>query len=374
MADYVIIGGGVYGCAVAWELAQQGVDVCLLEAKTIASGASGGLGRRGVRASGRDVRELPLMEEAYQIWPILHEQLDGFTGYEQPGQLLIFEQEEDRGPLDAQLWVQLQNGIESQMLSQTAVREREPHISEQIIGAIYTPEDGIADHTATTRSYASAAEKLGVDIREHTPAIQLERKNGRVTAVLTTQEERVDVKKGVLLVSNAHSQQFLLNELNIRLPLWPMYPQVMHTEPLEFQPVQHLIGHFRRVLAMKPSPKHQVMISGGWRGRLNQVTNRVEPVEAQVQGNLAEAVATYPCLAGVGIAEVSVERPELICQDGVPIIDTFAGAENMVLATGWCGHGWALAPAVAKHLAAWLLTGLRPERLRPFAYSRFFVT
>ena len=373
MADYVIIGGGVYGCAVAWELAQQGVDVCLLEAKTVGSGASGGLGRRGVRASGRDVRELPLMEEAYRLWPTLHEQLDGFVGYEQLGQLLLFEREQDRGPLEAQLWLQQQNGIESRWLSQAAVRELEPEISEQITGAIFTPEDGIADHTATTRSYARAAEKLGVDIREYTPAIQLERKNGRVTAVLTTQEERIDVKKGVLLVSNAHSQQFLLNEIGVRLPLWAMYPQVMHTEPLPFQPVRHLIGHAHRVLAIKPSPHNQVMISGGWRGRLNQVTNQVEPVAAQVEGNLAEAVSVYPSLAGAGVAEVSVERPELICIDDVPIMDRFAGAENMVVATGWSGHGWALAPAVAKHLAAWLLTGERPARLQPFGYSRFFV-
>jgi sarcosine oxidase subunit beta len=54
MADYVIIGGGIYGCTVAWHLAKQGADVHLLEANTIASGASGGLGKRGVRANGRD--------------------------------------------------------------------------------------------------------------------------------------------------------------------------------------------------------------------------------------------------------------------------------------------------------------------------------
>ena len=69
MADYVIVGGGIHGCAVAWELATRGADVLLLEAKSIASGASGGLGERGVRANGRDLRELPLMRLAYDIWP-----------------------------------------------------------------------------------------------------------------------------------------------------------------------------------------------------------------------------------------------------------------------------------------------------------------
>jgi glycerol-3-phosphate dehydrogenase len=43
MADFVILGGGVYGAGVAWELACRGAEVHLLEAKTIAGGASGGL-------------------------------------------------------------------------------------------------------------------------------------------------------------------------------------------------------------------------------------------------------------------------------------------------------------------------------------------
>ena len=69
MTEFVIVGGGIYGCAVAWELAKRGADVLLLEAQSIASGASGGLGERGVRANGRDLRELPLMRLAYDIWP-----------------------------------------------------------------------------------------------------------------------------------------------------------------------------------------------------------------------------------------------------------------------------------------------------------------
>ena len=47
-------------------------------------------------------------------------------------------------------------------LESSGWRELEPEISEQIIGAILTAEDGIADHMATMRSYARVAEKLGV--------------------------------------------------------------------------------------------------------------------------------------------------------------------------------------------------------------------
>jgi len=73
--DFVIVGGGVYGAGVAWELARRGADVLLLEAQQIACGASGGLGKRGVRANGRDLRELPLMRLAYDLWPTLAEDI-----------------------------------------------------------------------------------------------------------------------------------------------------------------------------------------------------------------------------------------------------------------------------------------------------------
>ena len=372
MPDFVIIGGGVYGCATAWELASKGAEVCLLEAKTIASGASGGLGSRGVRASGRDVRELPLMEEAYEIWPTLHEQLNGPTRYQRLGQLLLIEEALDLVKLEPQLWLQNQNGIESHLFNEDELRELEPYLSPKIRAAIFTPNDGIADHTLTTQSYANAAKNLGADIREETAVQRLELKGDKVSAVITASDERIPVGKAVLLASNAHSQPFLQTELGITLPVWKMQPQVIHTEPVDPQPVRHLIAHASRTLAMKPSLGNRVMISGGWHGVINPGTGQVEAAQDQVDGNLAQAVATYPCLDGVKVEEVSVERSELISQDGVPIIDRFSRAENMVVATGWCGHGWAIAPSTARHIANWMFSNKRPERLDAFRYSRFF--
>ena len=106
-ADFVIVGGGVYGCGVAWHLAKQGADVLLLEANTIASGASGGLGKRGVRANGRHHAKLPLMAMAYQQWPTLHEEIDHFTGYERCGLLLLIEREIEERTLEAREWLQI---------------------------------------------------------------------------------------------------------------------------------------------------------------------------------------------------------------------------------------------------------------------------
>ena len=89
VADVVIIGGGVNGCAAAYYLAKSGVkNVAVLEAsKSIGHGGSSRNGG-GVRQSGRDVRELPYAMYGIQnMWPTLSEELGVDTEYTQKGNL-----------------------------------------------------------------------------------------------------------------------------------------------------------------------------------------------------------------------------------------------------------------------------------------------
>ncbi len=369
--DFVIVGGGVYGAGVAWELATRGAEVMVLEAGAIASGASGGLGKRGVRANGRDGRELPLMRAAYEIWPELHEQVGAPTGYERGGNLHLIERERDMAGASAQAWAQEQQGIPTQLLDASEVREMEPSLSSRILGALYCPNDGVADHTATTQVLAQAAQRHGAVIREHTPVVGLERSGDRIAALITAQEERIEVGRTVLMLANTFVPEVLQAQFGVTLPVWTMWPQIVLTEPVAPMPVHHLIGHASRLLAMKSTPDGRVMISGGWRGRLNPETGRGEPQPDQVAGNVAEAVAVYPCLEGVGVAEAKTDRRESMTVDGIPIIDRIPGISNAVFATGWSGHGWAIAPAVSQLLAAWVYADEASPLLHPFRYSRF---
>jgi len=374
MADFVIVGGGIYGCTVAWELAKQGVDVHLLEAKTIASGASGGLGERGVRANGRDVRELPLMRMAYEQWTTLHDEIEGTTGYRRLGHLLLIEREQDLARAKAQVWMQEQQGIPSQLIEAGELREMESSLSENVIGAIYCPNDGVADHTQTTRSMATAAQKRGAIIHENTPLINIECQGDKIKAVIASidgEEMRIPVNKKVILLSNYHVVPFVKQHLNIELPFWRMLPQVMALEAINPMPIKHLIGHAHRTLAIKPLLDNRVMISGGWHGRWNESTQQGDPIPEQVEGNRQEAIAVYPNLADVPVDKAFTDRTEMISIDGIPIIDTLPGANNMLIGVGWSGHGWAISPAVSKLIAEWTLTNKRPELFAPFRYDRF---
>jgi sarcosine oxidase subunit beta len=352
-------------------LARRGASTVVLEEAAVASGASGGLGERGVRANGRDLRELPLMRASYERWISLHEEVSGPTGYRRLGGLTLIERERDLAAAPAQVWMQNQAGIPTHLLTAEQVRELEPHVSDTVIGAIHCPLDGVADHTATTRSLAQAAQRHGAQIREGTRLARIEEQAGQVIAVFTETGERIPVDKALILLTNTHIPQFLHEIAGVTLPVWRRLPQIVLTEPLDPVPIRHLIGHAHRRLAMKATPDGRVMISGGWAGRWDEALGQGLTRPDQVAGNVAEAVAVYPHLAQISISQAGADRLETSSVDGIPIIDRLDALPNLFYATGWCGHGWAIAPATTRLLADWVLTGTRPTLLAPFAYSRF---
>lgn len=372
MAENLIIGGGVYGTAVSWELVRHGAGSHLLESSRIGAGASSGPGRRGVRANGRDPREIPLIRKAHDMWPTLHEELGVAPLFERTGQLLLIERQEDMPEAEARVLLQDSMGIPSRLLVGAEVRDYEPDVSDDIRAAIYCPQDGVADHTATTQAYAAKAAAAGAVIDEGVAAARLVTHQDRVTAVETADGSRIPVEDNLFVLANSGVNALISDHL--KLPVWASAFQVLLSAPLDDVPVRHLVGHAHRTLALKAEPGNRVMISGGRQGRWHDSRKTGETIDGEVTANVADAVATYPSLQGIEIECADAGHLESLSIDNVPIIDRLPGLANAYFATGWSGHGWAIAPAVAQLLVAWALDGKRPDLLAPFRYSRFVRT
>ena len=369
MAEFVIVGGGVYGAGVAYWLAEQGAEVVLLEARQIGNGASAGPGKRGTRANGRDVRELALIRLSHDMWPSLHERLGVEPFFERTGHLQLIEREQDVAAAEARALMQNTFGTETHLLDQARVREMEPGVSGAIIGALHCPRDGVTDHTAATQAFADAAGRAGVDIRTNTRAKEIESSGGRVTAVITSTGERIEVGRGLFMLANAGVQSLLGERL--RLPIWSRTFQVLVTAPIEGAGIRHLIGHMSRTLAVKAEAGNRIMISGGLPGVWDAEKERGTALESSIAANLADAAAVFPELDGATIELADADHLETVSVDGVPVIDEVPGLANAIYATAWCGHGWAIAPAVTEMLAQWGLSRRKPELLAPFSHQRF---
>ena len=170
-SEVVIIGGGIYGTSLAYQLACAGKTVTLLEAGEIACGASGGPGERGVRANGRDLRELPICAIAQQLWGDYQERIRGRgwvppDGRPQGLRRLLWPSRArgarphgGEGGRPDEPWHTF-GGSDARPDAGARAGARARHV-----GAIYCPNDGVGDHTFATRQFATEAAKAGAVIR-----------------------------------------------------------------------------------------------------------------------------------------------------------------------------------------------------------------
>ena len=157
-AEVVIIGGGVIGCAAAYYLAKEGVSVIVLEkTDNIGNGASSRNGG-GVRQSGRDPRELPLaMYGIRNLWPTLSEELGVNVEYHKEGNLRLGKTEHHMEILQGLTDRATACGLDVRMIDGKEVREINPYLSDEVIGASWCPTDGHANPLTTTLGYYKRA-------------------------------------------------------------------------------------------------------------------------------------------------------------------------------------------------------------------------
>jgi len=371
MPDDIVIGAGVYGMLVALELARLGRQVQVLETGSVACGASGGPGRRGVRANGRDLRELPLMREAYGRWPVLEEELGSQGFYQRTGHLLLLERDDDLASADARVQMQRSQGIDCRLVVAAELAEIQPGLSQDIKAGIYCAKDGVCDHGGFTRAVADRARNMGVVVREDTAISHFETHSDRVTAVITAKGESLAFSGNLFILANSGAHGLAKTAFNLQLPVWNACLQVMITEPFDQVHVDTLLGHVHRMVSIKAEPGHRLMISGGWHGAWDVTSQRGSVLPSAVEGNLAQAIAVFPELQGVEVATTDADHLEAMSVDDIPVIDRVPGIANSYVATGWSGHGWAIAPVVATLIAKWALSGKRSELLAPFVLKRF---
>src|ERR1700686_4227032 len=185
-ARVVIIGGGIVGCSVAYHLAKRGcTDVLLLERRQLTCGttwhAAGLVGQ--LRATHNLTR---LAQYTTQLYAGLERETGQATGFKQVGSIAVaasaarFE-ELKRGASMARCF-----GLEVQILSPEAARERCPLLStDGLVGAVFLPQDGQTNPVDTTRALAKGARSGGVRIAENVKVTAIRSTRGRVTGVAT---------------------------------------------------------------------------------------------------------------------------------------------------------------------------------------------
>jgi len=189
-ARVVIVGGGIVGCSVAYHLARRGcTDVLLLERRRLTCGttwhAAGLLGQ--LRATQNLTR---LAQYTTELYAGLERETGQATGFRQCGSLAVAASEARLEELKRGASMARCFGLEVQILSPAAARERWPLLStEGLLGAVFLPKDGQTNPVDTTQALARGARAAGARIVENLAVTGIRTARGRVTGVVTAEGE-----------------------------------------------------------------------------------------------------------------------------------------------------------------------------------------
>jgi sarcosine oxidase subunit beta len=368
--DVLIIGGGVIGSSIAYHLSLQKRQVLVCERAAVAvepaaSWASAG----GVRRQGRDPAEAALASEAIARWSHLEEELEADVHYRQGGNLLLAEGDERAAALVAHVAQQQALGFaDVRLLDRLEVRELVPGIAEAVSAASYSPTDGQADPALTTRAFAAAAQRHGAVYWTDTTCESLVTGGAHIS--------RGDIAADVVVLAAGAWSDTLTAGAGLHLPIRTQALQMLLSTPAPAGALVPVVGALGRELSLKQLDDGAFLLGGGWPGDPTPDRRGYALRTGSMEGNWAEACAVLPAVSHLQIARAWCGL-EAMSVDGVPFVGFAPGMENLCIAAGFSGHGFAIAPAVGRAVADLLagksapaLDGLSLERIAHISPER----
>lgn len=364
MSKIVIIGCGVVGAAIAYELSLLGLDITVIEKNTPASGSTRAalgvlMGAISQKKKGRAWRFRSTSLKRYET---LIPELKAKTGLDIPVNRqgifkLLFAGD------DLEKWRKLREfraskGWKLEIGDRAYVAQHCPHlVNDNIIGAVYSPQDRQIHPVKLTQALVAAATSNGVKFH-----FGVEVENFTTQTVddellsckyLNTTAGKIEVEQ--LVISAGLGSTPLTQSLQQAIPIRPVLGQAIRLKldrPLgnpDFQPV------------ITGNDIHLVPLSNNeyWLGAT--VEFPTETGESVADAELLEqvrqgAIAFCPELQQAVILETwSGKRPR---PEGIsaPIIDRLSGYSNISLATAHYRNGVLLAPATALEVVDLLST------------------
>jgi len=367
VADVIIAGAGIIGCAIAYELSHRGLRCLLLDSRRLGMAATNAAA--GVLAplaefqrSGALVR---LGLESLRLYPRWVERLredapDIDVEFVRNGVLRVAFDEAELAELRLGLRYRDELGVELLELDAAALREAEPRLSERIVGGLLCPEEGQVSNQLFTLALSRAAKKRGARVVEGAPVLGFTTAGGRVAGVRTP---RGEFACDHLVLAAGPWTRALAAKLGVDVPTRPFRGQMLA---------------FGRML----TPIHQPV--WGARGYVLPRANGLV-----FAGSTVEDVGFRIRTTKAGLARVRRAAFEIVPQlrharehfswaglrpgspDGLPMMGTLPGWENVTVATGHFRNGILLAPVTAQLVAELIATGRAPDALALFEPARF---
>ena len=366
-ADVVVIGGGVVGCSIAYNLAKAGAGrIAVIERGYLASGATGRCGA-GVRMQWGTETNCLLARESVHMLENLPELLEvkGDIEFKQGGYLLLAYTEKMADQFKKNLTLQNSLTIPARWTTPAEAREIVPHLNtDGLLGATFCPKDGHANPFKVTSLYAKAAARLGVQFYTYTEVTGLSVEAGKITTVHT---DKGDIATNTVINAAGGYAKMVGRMAGIELPIFPERHEILVTEPVE--PMQTpMVMCFYHNLYCQQTP-HGSFIMG--------IGHPDEPETFNITSSwqflteMAKRITRIlPPLANLNVVRQWAGLYDM-CPDRTPILGPDATIQGFYTAAGFSGHGFMISPMVGKLMAQMVLGSPTDIPITMFSAERF---
>ena len=364
-AQVVIIGGGVGGCSIAYHLTRMGwKDVIILERHELTSGStwhSAGL----VGQMRSDANLTRMMHYSTELYGRLKAETGQDTSWREVGGIRLASSAERMQEIKRLVGMARSFGVEMELISPKEAQERFPLMSlDGVVGAAFTPSDGIIDPTGLTNALAIGAKSRGARIFTNTNVEKINLKNGRVHEVVTDQGT---VQTEIVVNASGLWGREVGKLVGLSLPVVPMAHLYLMTLPIEG--VNHSTPTLRDPdLLVYWREEVGGFVMGGYERQpvpfgLNGIPRNFKfqllPEDWERFTPLMEnAIKRVPVMERVEVKKL-LNGPEGFTPDGEYLLGP-TSVKGFWVACAFCAHGLAGAGGIGKVMAEWIVEG-HPE-------------
>jgi glycine oxidase len=361
--DVIIAGGGLIGASIAFELAGNGMKVAVFDAQEPgkeASWASAGMISPAPEGPGMIPLVAPGLASA-GLYPDFVQRIEETSGqsvgYRPKGILDVVLSGDAQHELSTMLALYHGLGIKAEAVSAEQAREWEPGITEDLLGAVFRPDEASVDNRALTQAALEAGRRKGVDIFPAKAAKGIWR-DGRNCKGLNFANERIEAKWTVI-AAGCFSQQ-----IAGVAPYAPVFPTKGQMAALRCEVQIERVLWSERIYLV---PRTDGRIIAGATAEHAGFDHRV--TAGSMKKILSGAMELVPALEEAQVEETWAGlRPDT--PDHLPILGP-VDTEGLLIATGHFRSGVLLAPITARWIREWITTqkvSLDWERFSPMRF------
>ena len=367
-ADVVVVGAGVIGLTVAYELGRRGRGVLVLERAYPGSGATRAAAGMLAPTSEAETAEPALIDlalDSLRRYPRFVAELEALTGlscqYRTEGTLWVALTRNDETDLDHLERLQREKGLAPQRLTGADVLEREPHLSGRVLSGLWVPDDHQVEPRALARCLEAAVLAGGGAIASGATVTGVETGAGRVRGVSGSGADGQweTACDAVVLAAGAWTGLAITPPVP-GLGVRPVKGQLLRLRGPRL--IEHVVRHPDVYLV--PRRDGELVIGGTMEEQGYDET----PTAGAALDLLRAAWRVLPGIYDLQFVELSVGlRPAV--RDHLPVIGG-TSIDGLFVATAHFRHGILLAPATGHYLAELIAGGATPSALAPFALAR----